>query len=141
MNEIIQQLLWLGNAGDLLKPAALEAAGIKAVVQVALAEQMPTLSRELLLARFPIIDGSGNPRGMIAAALDLTTSLIRSRTPTLICCSAGMSRSPSSAAGAMAMATGIDPHEALQRVIAGRPHDVSPGLWDAVCAVVASRNG
>lgn len=140
MHEIIPQHLWLGNTGDLLKPATLEVAGIKAIVQVALAEQMPTLSRELLLAHFPIIDGSGNTRGMIVAALDLTASLIRSRTPTLICCSAGMSRSPSIAAGAMAIATGIDPHEALRRVIDGRPHDVSPGLWGAVCAVVASRN-
>jgi hypothetical protein len=136
MHEIIPHLFWIGNAGDLCRPAAIESAGIKAVIQVALAEQLPRLSRELLLAHFPIIDGSGNPRGVIAAALEMTASLIRFGVPTLVCCSAGMSRSPSIAAGALAIAKGIGPHEALQQIVHNQPHDVSPGLWEAVCAIV-----
>src|ERR1043165_9475334 len=108
MYEITPNRLWVGNAGDLLKPASLELAGVKAVVQVALAEQIPQLSRELLLAHFPIVDGSGNTRGVIAAALELTTSLIRNKVPTLVCCSGGMSRSPCIAAGALAIAEHLD---------------------------------
>lgn len=132
MHEIIPKLLWVGNAGDLHKPAAIEIAEIKAIVQVALAEQMPSLSRELLLSHFPIMDGSGNPRGIIAAALELTASLVRNRVVTLVCCSGGMSRSPCIAAGAMAMVRGTDPDEMLREIVQGRPHDVSPGLWESV---------
>lgn len=134
MHEVIPKSLWIGNAGDLLKPAAIELAGIKAIVQVALAEQMPMLSRELLLAHLPIMDGSGNSRGMIAAAIELTVSLIRERVPTLVCCSGGMSRSPCIAAGALAMVRSADPEAMLQEVIAGKPRDISPGLWQEVLA-------
>src|SRR5262245_58368521 len=131
MHEVIPKLLWIGNAGDLLEPAAIERAGIKAVIQVALAERMPPLSRELLLAHFPIVDGADNPRGIIAAAIDLTASLIHDRVPTLVCCSGGMSRSPCIAAGAIAVAFRENPDEALKRIIAGQPHDVAPGIWNA----------
>jgi len=139
MHEIIPNTLWIGHAGDLSKPAALELAGVKAVIQVALAEQMPALSRDMLLAHFPIVDGAGNPRGIIAAALETTAALIRHAVPTLVCCSGGMSRSPCIAAGALAMTKGVDPNEALQRIIRDQPHDVSSGLWAAVCAIVHAR--
>ena len=99
MHEIHPKLLWIGNAGDLHKPAQIELAGINAVIQVALAEQMPTMSRELLFAHFPIMDGAGNSRGMIDAAIEVTATLLRHSTPTLVCCSAGMSRSPVSSMG------------------------------------------
>lgn len=136
MYDITPNRLWIGNAGDLLKPAALELVGVKAVVQVALAEEMPQLSREMLLAHFPIVDGSGNARGMIAAALDLTASLIRSKVATVVCCSGGMSRSPCIAAGALAMTEGLDPEETLRNIIHDRPHDIAPGVWQEVCAHV-----
>src|SRR5262245_39940833 len=100
MYDVTPNRLRIGNAGELRTPAALELAGVTAIVQVALTEQMPPLSREMLLAHFPIVDGSGNSRGIIAAALDLTASLIRNKVPTLVCCSGGMSRSPCIAAGA-----------------------------------------
>jgi protein-tyrosine phosphatase len=139
MYESIPHLLWIGHAGDLLKPAAIEAAAIKAVLQVALAEQMPQLSRELLFAHFPILDGSGTTPGVVAAAVDLAATLIRNRVPTLICCSAGMSRSPCIAAGALAIARNIEPNEALLSIISDRPHDISPALWNAVCEVVSRK--
>jgi hypothetical protein len=136
MHEVIPKFLWVGNAGDLYKPAAIELAGIKAIIQVALAEQMPQLSRELLLAHFPIMDGSGNTRGIVGAAIDLTASLIRDRVPTLVCCSGGMSRSPCITAGALAIVRRAEPDATLQEIIAGHPHDVAPGLWEEVRAHV-----
>lgn len=139
MHEILPNLFWIGNAGDLHKPAQIELAGIKAVIQVALAEQMPTMSRELLFAHFPIMDGAGNSRGVIDAAIEVTVTLLRHSVPTLVCCSAGMSRSPAIAAGALAIWKGIDPKAALSSVTAGRPHDVSPALWDAVIVAVGQR--
>lgn len=139
MHEVLPKLLWIGNAGDLHKPAQIEIAGIKAVIQVALAEQMPTMSRELLFAHYPIMDGAGNPRGIVAAAVETTATLLRHRVPTLVCCSGGMSRSPSIAAGAIAVVQGIPPQDALMAIIQGQPHDVSPGIWESVVAVVEQR--
>lgn len=139
MHEIIPKKLWVGHAGDLLKPAAIELAKIKAIVQVALAEQMPSLSREMFLAHVPLMDGSGNSPGMIAAALELTASLIRERVPTLVCCSGGMSRSPCITAGALAIVRGTNPEETLREVVRDRPHDVSPGIWQGVLAHLQRR--
>jgi protein-tyrosine phosphatase len=139
VREVIPGTLWVGDAGDLRKPAALEQAGVRAVVQVALSEPIPQLSRELLVAHIPLLDGPGNSSSMIAAALDMVVSLIRSCTPTLICCSGGMSRSPAIAAGALAIANGIDLSEALQRIIENRPHDLSHAVWDSVCKDVQAR--
>lgn len=140
MRQAIANILWIGDGGDLLKPALLEFAGIKAVVQVALEEKMPQLSRELLVCHFPIVDGPGNPPAILAAALETTASLIRNGVPTLICCSAGMSRSPCIAAGAISLARGLDPHVTLKELIQTGPHDVSPGLWEAVCGVLRARS-
>lgn len=139
MHAVIPDILWIGHAGDLRTPAAIEQAGIRAIVQLALAEPIPSLSRELLIAHIPLMDGPGNAPAMIAAAIDLTASLIRSSTRTLLCCSAGMSRSPAIAAGAISVARGMNITEALRRVVNSRPHDLSPAVWDSVCEVVESR--
>jgi protein-tyrosine phosphatase len=138
MREVIASKLWIGHSGDLRDPPLLERTGIKALVHVALEEQLPTLSRELLYCHFPLVDGA-NRLKIVRAPLDLTVSLIRADIPTLVCCSNGMSRSPSILAGALAIVDGTAPADSLARLIHDQPHDVSPPLWDAVVQVVESR--
>lgn len=138
MRELILSRLWLGNQGDLLDPAAIERAEIRAIVHVAMEERLPDLSRELLRAHVPLVDGA-NPPAMIEAALDLVTLLLRRRVKTLVCCSGGMSRSPAIAAGAIAVAQGRDPEQCLRGIIDGEPCDLSSGLWHSVLQAVARR--
>lgn len=136
MRQILSNRLWIGHAGDLREPGRFERTGIRALVHVALEERLPTLSRELLYCHFPIVDGAGNASELIDVAVRTTAELIRARIPTLVACSAGMSRSPCIAAGAVALAEGTQPTEALSRVAADQPHDISPGLWRAVSEAV-----
>jgi len=53
---------------------------------------------------------------------------IASRTPTLVACGAGMSRSPAIVAAAMATTKRIALADVLEKLTAGQPHAVSPGL-------------
>lgn len=140
MRELVPSKLWIGHAGDLRDPALLERMGIKALIHVALEERLPNLSRELLYCHFPLLDGAGSPSHLVAVALDATASLIRAGIPTLVCCSAGMNRSPCIVAGALALVDRSDPTESLARLIHGQPHDVSPVLWDTVVRIVRARN-
>jgi predicted protein tyrosine phosphatase len=61
--------------------------------------------------------------------------LAQNTTRTMIACSAGMSRSPSIAAAALAVITKRTPDECLQSIAASGPHDVSPILWSRVKTV------
>jgi predicted protein tyrosine phosphatase len=72
----------------------------------------------------------------VIAAIELVASLIHSKTPTLVCCSGGMSRSPSIVAGALAIAKQVAPDDVLQEIIRDHPHDVSPALWESIRAAV-----
>jgi hypothetical protein len=121
--------LWLGHAGDGRDLRGLLRAGVRALVDLALEEPPAPLVRELVYCRFPIIDGSGNPFWLLRAAVQTTAGLIRARVPTLVCCGAGMSRSPSLVAVALAMIEGRPPEEVLVRLLPTGKGDVSPGLW------------
>jgi hypothetical protein len=88
--------------------------------------------------RFPLLDGAGNERGLVRAAVETVAGLVRSRVPTLVVCSAGMSRSPAVCAGALAIATERPAQECLGIVLNGGPADVSAGFWGEVTAAVAS---
>ena len=138
MRVVLDGRLWLGNAGDLRDPAVLDRQRIRAVVQVALEERPPQLPRELLCCHFPIVDGENEP-SVVAVALEAAAALLRTATPTLICCGAGMSRSPAIAAGALAMATEAGPDDCLMQIISEQPHDVSPALWSGILAYLHGR--
>lgn len=140
MRKISDSNLWIGHAGDLRDPAQLEREGINALVHVALEELLPQLSRELLYCHFPIVDGAGNSQQLIAVALDTTVALLRASLTTLVCCSAGMSRSPCIAAGALAIINDCDPSESLAIVASDQAHDISPALWEAITKAVVARN-
>lgn len=132
--------LWIGHMGDLRDPALLERTGIKALVHVALEEQLPTLSREMLFCHFPLMDGA-TPIELVGAAIDLAVSLIRGRVPTMVCCSNGMNRSPCVAAGALSIVERREPDECLRELVRDQPHDIHTGMWERVLTIVSRRAG
>jgi protein-tyrosine phosphatase len=121
--------LWIGHAGDVRDPAQILEAGISAVVCVVQSEPPPALPRELVYCRFPLIDGTGNPLWLLRAAVETVARFLRSGTPTLVHCSAGISRSVAIAAAAVAVASDCSFAEGLLAATESGPSDVSPGLW------------
>lgn len=137
MREIISGQLWTGNLGDVRDLAGLLDVGIEAVVDLALEEHTPSLVRDLIYCRFPLLDGAGNVRTVLRAAIDTTARLICLGVPTLVFCGAGMSRSPAIAAAAWAIAAKRPLDECLQQIASMRSMDLSPALWNDVEGVYA----
>jgi hypothetical protein len=137
MRRIEHYSLWLGHRGDVDDPRVIVATGILAVVDLALNESPAALLRDRTYCRFPLIDGTGNPSWLLQAAVETVACLLRSSTPTLVYCSAGLSRSPCIAGAAIALVRGCPLDEGLKFVLQSGPADVSPGLWAEVCATIA----
>jgi len=132
--------LWIGNASEARDSAEIRAQGIAVVIDLAVNEPPAVLSRELVLFRFPLHDGMNNPPWLLRAAINAVAGFIRSQTPALVCCSAGMSRAPSITAAALAKATSRPPGEWLAEIAAARQLDVSSGLWSCACAAIEDRD-
>jgi hypothetical protein len=134
LRQISGHPIWIGHAGDIRNPSAVLDAGIMAVVDLALNESPARLPRELIYCRFPLVDGSGNPRWLLRTAVETVACLLRSDTPTLVCCAAGMSRSPAVAGAAIALVRGCSLAEGLVAALQGGSGDVSPKLWAEIQA-------
>jgi protein-tyrosine phosphatase len=132
MHEVIPGQLWIGNAADARQPADLLQTGIRAVVDLAYEELPPALLRELILIRVPLTDGEGNSPKSLELAISSVEQLLRSATPTLVACSAGLSRSPLIAAAAISRVEQIALQPALRRIQQVSPLDVSPRLLGEV---------
>jgi protein-tyrosine phosphatase len=126
--------LWLGHAGDGRDVARVLDTGIEAVVQLAAEESLATFPRDVILLRIPLYDGSGNSRATLRLAVSIVEQLLASRIATLLCCGAGMSRSPAIAACALARLERIRPEESLEGLRSQGPTDISPGLWRELLA-------
>lgn len=135
MRELNSQRLWIGNAGDSRQPRLLFETGIQVVVDVAMEEKIPQLPAEFIVMRIPLYDGEGNSPLTLHLAVDTVASLISRRTPTLLTCSAGLSRSPLVAAFAMQRVTGTPALELLREWSQTAPFDVHPGLLSALQSV------
>ena len=140
MHEVISGRLWIGNAVEARDLGRLLEMGVAALVDLAIEELPPSVVRELVYCRIPLIDGASNPPERLQLAVQTVASLVRQDTPTLVFCGAGMSRSPAIAAAALAVVEGEDPNVVLQRIVAGYPHDVSPALWQEVTACLQRLN-
>lgn len=136
MHEVIQSSLWIGNAVEARDLRRLLGLGVTAIVDLAIEELPASVVRELVYCRIPLIDGASNPPERLRLAVETVASLIRSGTPTLVFCGAGMSRSPAITAAALAVVECADPNTVLQRIVTGFPHDVSPAFWQEVTACV-----
>ncbi len=130
MNQILPHPLWIGHAADGRDYRRLLDVGIQAIVQLAIEEPPLQPPRELIYLRFPLRDGADNPDGLLELVVGAVVSLLRQRVRTLVCCGAGMSRSPAVAAVAVGLVTAEPAEEILKRYLTGRPGDVSPGLWN-----------
>lgn len=128
MRELNPQQLWIGNAGDSRRPRVLFETGIRAVVSVAMEEPIPQLPAEFIVFRVPLYDGEGNSDDMLRLAVESVTALTQSRLPTLLVCSAGLSRSPLVAAFALARVTGTPPLELLREWSQTARFDLHPLL-------------
>ncbi len=129
MKQIEPHLIWIGHIGDARDVATILDNGIEVLVQLAIEETPVAVPRDLVSVRIPIYDGPNNNRSNLRLVIQVVADLIRRRRPTLVCCSAGMSRSPAIAAIALAIVERKDPMECLTAVRAFVPTDVSPGLW------------
>lgn len=108
-------------------------AGIEALVDLALNEKPAQLTRELVYCRFPMNDGGGNSPKVLRVAVDTVQSFISKQIPTLVYCSAGMSRSVAVVAAALARSGGESLDDTLLKLVSGQPHDVSPLFWSDIC--------
>ena len=136
MRRIGNRALWIGPAINTAGLRAVHEQGIEALVDLAINEPVPQLTRELIYCRFPIVDGSGNRPELLRIAIMTTAHLIRTGMPTLVFCSGGMSRSPAIAAAALAVASGQSPEGCLVEVIASGPRDLSPSLWSDLLLIL-----
>ncbi len=135
MREILPGRLWIGNAGDGRDPESMLRAGVVAIISLAAEEPSPVLPRDRTYCHFPVIDGAQDAQSVLNVAIQTLVALLNNSTPTLVYCSAGMSRSPAVAAAALSVVGDRSPEKELREVLAGHPHDVSPQLWNAVCRV------
>lgn len=140
MLHVTPHKLWIGNALEARDSPRVRAQGIAVVIDLAVNELPAVLSRELVVCRFPLHDGMHNLPWLLRAAINCVSGFIQSQTPTLVCCSAGMSRAPSITAAALAKATNRPPGECLAEIAAARQLDVSSGLWACACAALEERD-
>ena len=136
MREVATNL-WIGNAFDARNPRMIHANGIEAVVDLAVEETPASATRDLICCRIPIADGTGNSKQRLLLAVETVHRLVTSSIPTLVCCSAGMSRSPVITAAALACLRGETFETTLNQVSAQGPVDASPALVADVATALA----
>lgn len=129
MNQLSPFTLWVGNASDCRNLAVISDHEIQHVIQLAIEEAIPPLPREVNLIRIPLTDSNDNDLFALQFAIRTVSELIQSNRRTMICCSAGLSRSPATAACAIAFAQEKHPDECLNSISKLIRTDVSPGLW------------
>lgn len=113
MRQVGNYPLWIGTARDARDIKGVLAAGVHAVVDLAAEEPPLSPTRDLVYARYPLVDGNGNEPKLLKATLGAVVALIRERIPTLIACAMGMSRAPSVAAVALEVVYGVAPADTL----------------------------
>lgn len=135
MKEIHPPILWTGNAREARDVQNLFDAGISAVVDLAYEESPAQLPRQLVYCRFPTVDGAGNDPSLLKLALSTTVELLRSGTPAMVACSAGMSRSPTVAVCALAVHLGRSSESVLAMINETVSLELHGDLWTDVCAI------
>jgi protein-tyrosine phosphatase len=133
--------LWIGKVQNVRDVSAALAAGVKALVDVACDDATVSIPRALIFCRFPLADGPGNPDWVLRAAISTTAALLRQHTPTMVACSAGMSRSVVVASAALSLASDRKADSCLDDLKREASTAVSPGLWRNAKAVLADLIG
>src|SRR5690606_35851109 len=100
----------------------------QAIVDLAASETPSAITRDLAYIRCPLLDTTGNPPWMVCLAVETVWRLLHGNVPTLVYCSAGMSRTPAIVAAALALETNRPLADCLREITDNVPHDVSAGL-------------
>jgi protein-tyrosine phosphatase len=138
MNQILPYLLRVGHSGDGEDFKVLFDAGVRAVVQLAWEDAPILLPRDLILCRFPLIDGPGNRPEMLRLAIKTVHEMLQEQISVLVCCGSGVSRAPALAAAALARYSGKPLNECLQEVTRHRHADVHPALYEHLEGVLTT---
>lgn len=138
MREVLANELWVGNAHDLRPWRAELSNQVAAVVDLAVNEPPAQPPRDFTYIRIPLVDSAENGAAAFRLALQTVVTLLREGVRTLVCCSAGLSRSPSISCGAAAVYFGEDPDRVLKEHFRELPHDIAPGLWERIKEEVAN---
>lgn len=77
MHEVIPNRLWIGNAVEARDLRCLLEMGVTALVDLAIEEIPPSVVRELVYCRIPLIDGASNPPERLLLAVETVASLAR----------------------------------------------------------------
>jgi len=143
MRRIEGYSLWLGHVGDVADPRGIVGDGHCRPSSTSRSRSRRLHCRAIeTYCRFPLIDGTGNPSWLLQAAVETVACLLRSRTSTLVYCSAGLKSLALHRGGGHRSRTGVPARRGTEvRVAIGRS-DVSPGLWSEVsCDLHARRIG
>ncbi len=140
MREVLPGLLWVSNAIDARDISGVLGTGVEAVVDVAIEEKPIAFPRDILYCRIPLNDGEGNRPEFLRTAVEVVMRLMSAKCRTLVCCGAGMSRSPAVAAMAIARVRGEVAEKVLLEIAEKGPHDVSPILWAELSRAVAAHS-
>ena len=135
MNQILPHSLWIGTSGDLRDWRRLYGLGIRAVIHVAYEEPPLTLPHDLVACRFPLVDGDDNVPETLSLAITTLTHLLEKKFACLVCCHAGLSRSPAVAAAALAGLTRQPFDDCLKQVAAHHACAIYPGLLTQIQAL------
>ncbi len=128
MHQIFPHPVWIGSTGDLRDWKRLYELEIRAVFQVAYEETLPTLPHDLVVCRFPLVDGDENPPERLELAVATLTRLLDQGFACLVCCQAGLSRSPAVVALALARHTRQPFEVGLELVARQIACGIHPGL-------------
>jgi protein-tyrosine phosphatase len=137
MHQIPPHCLWIGTTGDLRDWRRLYDVGIRAVLHVAYEEPALTLPHDLIACRFPLVDGEENSAEILHLAIRTLTQFLDQKFACLVCCQAGLSRSPAIAAAALAKLTGQAFSECVELVRMYHPCAIHPGLAAQIRALSA----
>jgi protein-tyrosine phosphatase len=136
MNHIKPHKLWIGHIGDSFDYQKMFSLKIGALVTLAAEEVNGQVPRDLIYCHFPIVDGAENEEQILEVAIQTLAKLLAKTLPTLVCCSAGLSRSPSVAAAALSIVQNQPVDRCLEDLASFHRTDVSPGLWMQIKHVV-----
>ena len=114
--------------GDLYDLRRLYDVGIRAVLQVAYEEPPLALPHDFVACRFPLVDGGDNETETLDLAIVTLTHFLEQRFACLVCCQAGLSRSPGIAAASLARFTGQSFAECLALIGTTHRHAIHPKL-------------
>ena len=133
----VHSLLWIGNALDLREPKGLFDRDIRAIVDVAMEEPPAQLPRTLIYCRFPLVDGAGNATEVLIQSVVTLADLLSRNVKSVVGCSAGMSRSPTVAAFALAKLMQKDPMAVVEEIGRSKSLELNPALWNDMSTACA----